>query len=79
MPNLDFEIYDGKNSNSFVFIDEQGYKLSNLLRFDQSAEHVSTVYKNNYASTINYYYLDFVFQNSTMEVIETLLFRLPKD
>jgi hypothetical protein len=74
-----FEIYDGKNSNSFVFIDEQGYKLSNLLRFDQSVEHVSTVSKNNYASTINYYYLDFVFQNSTMEVIETLLFRLPND
>jgi hypothetical protein len=77
--NKNFEIYDGKNSNSFVFIDEHGYKLSNLLRFDQSTEHVSTVYKNNYASTINYYYLDFIFQNSTMEVIETLLFRLPKD
>ena len=77
--NESIEIYNGENVDSFGFIDKQGYRLSDLLRFDQSTEHVSTVYKVNHANTINYYYLDFIFKNSTMEVIESLLFRLPKD
>ena len=76
--NENTEFFNGKNLNPFVFIDEHGYKLSNLLRYDQSLDHVSNVYKVNNASTINYYYLDFSFKNSTLEVIESLLFQLPR-